>query len=70
MSSIDLNQKLKNLIENDETENFYTILSEIIENNKENFSSLAQYLNEVFKLIIEEIDESNCEKIIIYMFIF
>ena len=29
MSSIDLNQKLKNLIENDETENFYTILSEI-----------------------------------------
>ena len=70
MSSSDLDQKLKNLIENDETENFYTILSEIIENNKENFSSLAQYLNEVFKLIIEEIDESNCEKKLSFICLF
>ena len=70
MSSNDLNQKLKNLIENDETENFYTILSEIIENNKENFSNLAQYLNEVFKLIIEDINQSNCEKKLTFVCLF
>ena len=70
MSSSDFIPKLKNLIENDETENFYTILSEIIENNKENFSNLALYLNEVFKLIIEEIDESNCEKKLSFICLF
>ena len=70
MSSSDLNEKLKNLIENDETENFYTLLSGIIENNKENFSSLAQYLNEVFKLIIEDINQSNCEKKLSFICLF
>lgn len=70
MSSSDFEQILKNLIENDETEQFYSITSEIIGKNRENFSSLAQYLNEIFKLIIEDIDESNSEKKLSFICLF
>ena len=35
MSSNDLSLKLDNLLQNDDTENFYSLISEIIEENKE-----------------------------------
>ena len=61
MSSNDLDEKINNLLENDDTENFYSLISEIIEENKEYISDLNNILNEVFKLISNDINESNHE---------
>ena len=61
MSSNDLDEKINTLLENDDTENFYSLISEIIEENKEYTSDLSNNLNEVFKLISSDINESNHE---------
>ena len=61
MSSNDLDEKINTLLENDDTENFYSLICEIIEENKEYTSDLNNNLNEVFKLISNDLNESNQE---------
>ena len=61
MSSNDLDEKINTLLENDDTENFYSLICEIIEENKEYASDLNNNLNKVFKLISNDINESNHE---------
>ena len=61
MSSNDLDEKINTLLENDDTENFYSLICEIIEENKEYSSDLNNNLNEVFKLISNNLNESNQE---------
>ena len=62
MSSNDLSLKLDNLLQNDDTENFYSLISEIIEENKEYVSDLEQNLNQIFNILMKDIDESNHER--------
>ena len=62
MSSNDLDEKINNLIENDDTENFYSLISEIIEENKDYQSDLNKNLNKVFSIISNDLNESNQEK--------
>ena len=62
MSSNDLDEKINNLIENDDTENFYSLISEIIEENKDYQSDLNKNLNEAFSIISNDLNESNHEK--------
>ena len=61
MSLNELGEKINSLIENDDTENFYSLISEIIEENKDT-SDIEQNLNEVFNIISDNINESNHEK--------
>ena len=51
MASNELGEKINNLIESDDTENFYSLISEIIEENREYISDLDQNLNEAFRII-------------------
>ena len=60
--SSDLSEKINYLIENDDTENFYSLISEIIEENKDYLSDLNKNLNEAFKIISNDLNESNQEK--------
>ena len=60
--SFDLSEKINYLIENDDTENFYSLISEIIEENKDYLSDLNKNLNEAFKIISSDLNESNQEK--------
>ena len=60
--SSDLSEKINYLIENDDTENFYSLISEIIEENKDYLSDLNKNLNEAFKIISSDLNESNQEK--------
>ena len=62
MSSNDLEEKINNLIDTDDTEIFFSLISEIIEENKDYASDLEQILNEAFNVLSENIDESNLEK--------
>ena len=62
MSSNDLSLKLDNLLQTDDTENFYSLISEIIEENKEYVSDLEQNLNAIFNILIKDINESNHER--------
>ena len=62
MSSNDLSLKLDNLLQNDDTENFYSLISEIIDENKEYISDLEQSLNSIFNILIKDINESNHER--------
>ena len=62
MSSNELEEKINNLIENDDTENFYSLISEIIEENKDNPSELNEILNDAFLIISDNLNESNQEK--------
>ena len=62
MTSNDLNLKLENLLKNDDTENFYSLISEIIEENKEYVSDLEQNLNTVFNILLNDINEYNHER--------
>ena len=62
MSSNDLSLKLDNLLQNDDTENFYSLISEIIEENKDNPSELNEILNDAFLIISDNLNESNQEK--------
>ena len=62
MSSNDLSLKLDNLLQNDDTENFYSLISEIIEENKEYVSDLEQNMNEIFNILLNDINESNHER--------
>ena len=62
MASNELGEKINNLIESDDTENFYSLISEIIEENREYISDLDQNLNEAFRIISDDINESNHEK--------
>ena len=48
MSSNNLDKKINILLENDNTENFYSLINEIIEENNEYISVLNNNLNEVF----------------------
>ena len=61
MSLNELGEKINSLIENDDTENFYSLISEIIEENRDT-SDIEQNLNEVFNIISDNINESNHEK--------
>ena len=61
MSSDDINLKLDKLLKNDDTENFYSFVSEIIDENKEYVSDLEQNLNLIFNILITDINESNHE---------
>lgn len=61
MSSDDINLKLDKLLKNDDTENFYSFVSEIIDENKECVSDLEQNLNLIFNILITDINESNHE---------
>ena len=70
MSSNDLSEKINNLIENDDTENFYSLISEIIEENKDYQSDLNQNLNEAFSIISNDLNESNHEKKISFICLF
>ena len=62
MSYEDLNSKLVELLENDDTDNFYSLISEIIEENKEYQSDLEQNLNSIFNILSKDMNESNHEK--------
>ena len=62
MSSNDLSLKIDDLLQKDDTENFYSLISEIIEENKEYVSDLEQNLNSIFNLILSDINESNHER--------
>jgi len=62
MTSNDLNLKLENLLKNDDTENFYSLINEIIEENKEYVSDLEQNLNTVFNILLNDINEYNHER--------
>ena len=62
MSSNDLSLKLDNLLQNDDTENFYSLISEIIEENKEYVSDLEQNMNAIFNILLNDINESNHER--------
>ena len=57
-----LEEKINNLIDTDDTEIFFSLISEIIEENKDYASDLEQVLNEAFNVLSENIDESNLEK--------
>ena len=57
-----LEEKINNLIDTDDTEIFFSLISEIIEENKDYASDLEQILNEAFNVLSENIDESNLEK--------
>ena len=61
MSSDDINSKLDKLLKNDDTENFYSFVSEIIEENKEYVSDLEQNLNLIYNIVITDMNESNHE---------
>ena len=61
MSSDDINSKLDKLLKNDDTENFYSFVSEIIEENKEYVSDLEQNLNLIYNILISDMNESNHE---------
>jgi len=61
MSSDDINSKLDKLLKNDDTENFYSFVSEIIEENKEYVSDLEQNLNLLYNILISDMNESNHE---------
>ena len=61
MSSDDINSKLDKLLKNDDTENFYSFVSEIIEENKEYVSDLEQNLNFIYNILISDMNESNHE---------
>ena len=61
MSSDDINSKLDKLLKNDDTENFYSFVSEIIEENKEYVSDLEQNLNLTYNILISDMNESNHE---------
>ena len=61
MSSDDINLKMDKLLKNDDTENFYSFVSEIIDENKECVSDLEQNLNLIFNILITDINESNHE---------
>ena len=61
MSSDDINSKLDKLLKNDDTENFYSFVSEIIEENKEYLSDLEQNLNLIYNILISDMNESNHE---------
>ena len=56
MSQEDI-EKFYNYIENDDTENFYTLLSDIISENKDN--ELYQKLNNIFEVIVNQINTNN-----------
>ena len=62
MSSNDLSLKLDNLLQNDDTENFYSLISEIIDENREYISDLEQNLNSIYNILIKDINESNHER--------
>ena len=62
MSSVDLNSKIQELFENDDTENFYSLISELIEENKEYESDLEQNLNLLFEILSNDMNDSNHEK--------
>jgi predicted transcriptional regulator len=62
MSSNDLSLKLDNLLQNDYTENFYSLISEIIDENREYISDLEQNLNSIFNILLKDINESNHER--------
>ena len=70
MTSNELDEKINDLIENDDTENFYSLISEIIEENREYASDLDQNLNEVFNIISDNINESNHDKKISFLCLF
>jgi len=70
MSSNELDEKINDLIENDDTENFYSLISEIIEENREYASDLDQNLNEAFNIISDNINESNHDKKISFLCLF
>ena len=61
MSSDDINLKLDKLLKNDDTENFYSFVSEIIEENKEYVSDLEQNLNLINNILLTDMNESNHE---------
>lgn len=62
MSLEELSEKINNLIENDDTENFYALISELIEENKEYPPDLNKSLDEVFQIISKDISEVNQEE--------
>ena len=70
MSSNDISSKIENLLQNDDTENFYSLISEIIEENKEYISDLEQNLNSIFNILLKDINESNHEKKISFICLF
>ena len=70
MSYEDLNSKLVELLENDDTDNFYSLISEIIEENKEYQSDLEQNLNSIFNILSKDMNESNHEKKITFICLF
>ena len=70
MSSNDISSKIENLLQNDDTENFYSLISEIIEENKEYVSDLEQNLNSKFNILLKDINESNHEKKISFICLF
>ena len=70
MSSNDISSKIENLLQNDDTENFYSLISEIIEENKEYVSDLEQNLNSIFNILLKDINESNHEKKISFICLF
>ena len=70
MSSNDISSKIENLLQNDDTENFYSLISEIIEENKEYVSDLEQNLNSLFNILLKDINESNHEKKISFICLF
>jgi len=70
MSSDDINSKLDKLLKNDDTENFYSFVSEIIEENKEYVSDLEQNLNLIYKILIADMNESNHESKMAFICLF
>ena len=70
MTSNELDEKINDLIESDDTEYFYSLISEIIEENREYASDLDQNLNEVFNIISDNINESNHDKKISFLCLF
>ena len=70
MTSNELDEKINDLIENDDTENFYSLISEIIEENREYASDLDQNLNEAFNIISDNINESNHDKKVSFLCLF
>ena len=62
MSSNELDEKINNLIDNDDTENFYSLISEIIEEKKDYLSELNNILGEFFMIISDDLNKSTQEK--------
>ena len=62
MSSNELDEKINNLIDNDDTENFYSLISEILEENKDYSSELDNNINDIFMIISEDLNETTQEK--------